>query len=75
MAELLWFLGGALVYQMLIKVLRISQLYVLFQEIHAHTLLMLDSASQAHGTASNQKKGITQGTEIGPERTVTNGYR
>jgi len=64
MAELLWFLGGALVYQMLIKVLRISQLYVLFQEIHAHTLLMLDSASQDLETAVQLKMETLEASAV-----------
>jgi hypothetical protein len=36
---------------------------------------VLDSILKRMEHHQNKKKGTTQGTEIGPERTVTSGYR
>ena len=55
MTEFLWFVGGAVAYQVLSRLLRVSQLYMLFQEIHAHALMMLDAASQDLDTAVDLK--------------------
>ena len=46
MYELLWFIGGALIYQLLAKMFKIVQVYMFFQEIHMHILMMLDAAAQ-----------------------------
>jgi len=46
MYELMWFVGGALTYQLLTKILRIMQIFMFFQEIHVHMLMMLESVSQ-----------------------------
>ena len=64
MAEFLWFTGGALVCQILIKILRISQLYMFFQEIHAHSLLMLEAASQDLETAAQLKAELLEDSEL-----------
>jgi len=64
MAELLWFLGGAAAYQILTKVLRISQLYMFFQEVHAHTLIMLESASQDLESAVQLKMEMLEASNV-----------
>jgi len=46
MYELLWFVGGALIYQLLAKMFKIVQVYMFFQEIHVHILMMLEAAAQ-----------------------------
>jgi poly-gamma-glutamate capsule biosynthesis protein CapA/YwtB (metallophosphatase superfamily) len=60
MTELLWFVGGALTYQILIKILGISQIYVFFQEVHAHMLMMLDAAAQDLDTAVELKADMLE---------------
>jgi len=64
MVELLWFLGGAVTYQLLAKLLRIAQIYVFFQEIHAHILIMLDAASKDLETAVELKKELIQDCDL-----------
>lgn len=60
MYELLWFLCGAITYQSLAKLLKIVQIYLFFQEVHAHTLIMLDAASKDLETAIELKKELIQ---------------
>ena len=70
MAEFLWFIGGAIVYQLLIKILRISQLYMFFQEIHVHALMMLDAASQDLETAVQLKAELLEDSGLEETETV-----
>ena len=46
MYELLWFVGGALTYKILTRILQITQTFLFFQEIHMHALIMLDAISK-----------------------------
>jgi hypothetical protein len=67
MYELLWFVGGALTYQLLAKMLKVTQIYMFFQEIHVHMLMMLDAASQDIEAAIDLKKQLIQDSMIGEE--------
>jgi hypothetical protein len=67
MIEFLWFAGGAVVYQLLIKLLRITQLYMFFQEIHVHALMMLDAASQDLETAVQLKSELLEESSLEEE--------
>jgi len=60
MYELLWFIGGALTYQILARMLRIAQLYLFFQEIHVHALLMLEAISEDLETAKELKFSLAK---------------
>lgn len=64
MVEFLWFVGGAAVYQLLTRILRITQLYMFFQEIHVHTLMMLDAASQDLETAIQLKAELLEDSDL-----------
>lgn len=69
MHELLWFVGGALTYQLLVRILRIVQIYMFFLEIHTHMLIMLDAASQDLDTAVSLKKDLIQESGLEQEQT------
>jgi len=60
MYELLWFAGGALTYQILARMLRIAQLYLFFQEIHVHALLMIEAVSEDLETAKEIKHELAK---------------
>ena len=67
MVEFLWFVGGAIAYQLLAKLLRVSQLYIFFQEVHVHALLMLDAASQDLETAVQLKTELLEESSLEKE--------
>ena len=64
MYELLWFIGGAITYQLLSRILKVAQLYIFFQEVHMHALLMLDAAAQDIETAQDEDEMIGAGAII-----------
>ena len=67
MVEFLWFAAGAIAYQLLAKLIRVSQLYIFFQEVHVHTLLMLDAASQDLETAVQLKTELLEESSLEKE--------
>ena len=64
MYELIWFVGGALTYQFLSRILKITQLYLFFQEIHVHALLMLKAASEDLETAMEIKSNLVKECDL-----------
>ena len=64
MYELLWFVGGALTYQILARILRVTQLYLFFQEIHVHALLMLEAVSEDLETAKEIKSSLVKECDL-----------
>tara|TARA_R110000824_G_scaffold150209_7_gene320758 strand:+ start:1348 stop:1710 length:363 start_codon:yes stop_codon:yes gene_type:complete len=69
MYELLWFVGGALTYKVLAKLLRLIQLYLFFQEIHMHMLIMLEAISKDLESACEIKSFLLKDSEF-PEDEV-----
>tara|TARA_R110000824_G_scaffold1643_7_gene8165 strand:+ start:809 stop:1174 length:366 start_codon:yes stop_codon:yes gene_type:complete len=64
MYELLWFIGGAITYQLLSRILKVAQLYIFFQEVHMHALLMLDAAAQDIETAQEIKASLIKECDL-----------
>jgi hypothetical protein len=64
MYELLWFIGGALVYQLLSRMLKIIQIYMFFQEIHVHILMMLKAASHDLDTVVDIKATMMEELDL-----------
>jgi hypothetical protein len=68
MYELMWFVGGALIYQLLAKTLKVAQIYMFFQEIHIHALMMLEAASQDLDAARELKAQLINESELEKEQ-------
>ena len=64
MYELLWCLGGALTYKILAKLFRLTQLYLFFQELHLHILIMLQAAAHDLDAAREMKTSMLEATEF-----------
>ena len=55
MHEFLWFIGGALLYAALYRILKITKFYMIFAEMHIYLLTMLETTSQYVELASEIK--------------------
>ena len=71
MYELAWFVGGAITYQLLSRLLRITQLYMLFQEIHIHIIMMLQAASHDLEVACDLKLASLEESELSEDERKT----
>lgn len=71
MYEFMWFLGGALIYQFLAKLFRVTQLYLLFQEIHLHIIMMLQAASCDLEAARDLKSASLEESEFSDKERKT----
>ena len=70
MYELLWFVGGALTYQLLAKMLKIVQVYMFFQEIHIHMLMMLKAVAQDLDTVMDLKATAMEELDLEEDQAV-----
>jgi hypothetical protein len=67
MYELLWFFGGALLYKLLAKLLRLYQLFAFFQDVQLQVLAMLKAASKDISTAIEIKHELLKTTDMSLE--------
>ena len=67
MHEFLWFIGGALLYASLYRILKITKFYMIFAEMHIHLLTMLEATSQYMELASDIKLESLRQTDMPQE--------
>ena len=67
MHEFLWFIGGALLYATLYRILKITKFYMIFAEIHIYLLTMLETTSQYMELASGIKLESLKQTDMPQE--------
>ena len=67
MYELLWFVGGALAYKSLSKLLKLYQLFALFQETQLNSIAMLKAVSEDVGSVLTIKHELLKEAEVPEE--------
>ena len=67
MYELLWFIGGALAYKSLSKLLKLYQLFALFQETQLNSIAMLKAVSEDVGSVLTIKHELLKEAEVPEE--------
>ena len=67
MHEFLWFIGGALLYATLYRILKITKFYMIFAEMHIYLLTMLEATSQYMELASEIKLESLKQTDMPQE--------
>jgi len=67
MYELLWFVGGALLYKFLSKLLKVYQAFILFQETQIQTIAMLVAAAEDLKHAIDAKQKALEKTDLTEE--------
>jgi len=67
MYEFFWFLGGAILYATLYRVLKIAKFYLFFNEIHLYILMMLEATSQYLEVANTIQSELLEDSDISEE--------